>query len=235
MNYNISKSGIEKYASKLIKMKIRSAFLFFFAAFSFFFRLLDAVGTPDWDEILADGLDTGGINSPERKITESRSADNPIQHPSMTKTITKKTKRVLSQDPQLIARRKREMQWKQDNPLLYKQRAEIKAQKRKERRALQPKLIRIKKGRKPNKERYNKMMNNLKVDGNEAKLQNFRNRRSNENKRYYAKLKEEVEDGTATEERKRIYEKRIRPAKQRKKFSLPQQHQNSQNDPKDGI
>lgn len=215
-------------------MKIPLAFLVFVAAFSFF-RSLDAVGTPDWDEILADGLDMGVINSPERETAESRGPDKPIQQSSMARTITKKSKRVLSQDPQLIARRKREMQWKQDNPLLYKQRAEIKAQKRKERRALQPKLIRIKKGRKPNKERYNKMMKHLRVDGNEAKLQNFRDRRSNENKRYFAKLKEEVEDGTATEERRRIYERRIRPAKRRKKFSLPQQYQNSQNEPQDGI
>ena len=67
-------------------MKIPLAFLVFFAAFSFF-RSLDAVGTPDWDEILADSLGFGGMNSPERETTESGSADNPIQQPSMARTI----------------------------------------------------------------------------------------------------------------------------------------------------
>lgn len=124
-------------------------------------------------------------------------------------------KRTFSHNQQNEAKRRRGSAWKDVSPLFQKQAERSRTQQRKERVKPNSKPMTFK----SRKEYYHEKVRFLKEPGNELLLQEYKERISKENKTYLAKLKKEVEDGTATKERRKLFEKRKKNSKQRRTSS----------------
>ncbi|PWN32926.1 uncharacterized protein FA14DRAFT_181597 [Meira miltonrushii] len=185
----------------------------------------NGTGSPNWDELLADGAITK-VSSPESG-TEPATAENPVQPSSVVdpvgdtgipdlRTYTKK--RTLKQDQPHEARRKSGNAWKNASPLSHEQAMQMESQEKRRRvKTSKTKPVGTVKTKKFKSRRdyYHARLKVLKEPGNESKLQEYKDRISKDNKTYMAKLKKEVVDGRASEQRKELYEKLDTPAQQR--------------------
>jgi hypothetical protein len=179
------------------------------------FKKLYAVGTPNWDEYLADPLDIAPVSSPER--------DDNTNQQHLTQTMGRK-ERTLSQTPRAIKRRKERKELKETNPLLHKEGLKKKSEKRREKRIGQGLAVRDKTVmKKSQKVRYKDKIEFLQKPGNEEELKKHKDRILDENRRYMAKLRKEIIEGTASEKRLEVYERRLHTAKKRR---ISVQHHN---------
>lgn len=192
-----------------------SSFNIYLLASGILFKKLYAVGTPNWDEYLADPLEIAQISSPER--------DDNTNQQHLTQTLGRK-ERTLSQTSRAIKRRKERKELKETNPLLHKEGLKKKSEKRREKRIKQGLAVRNKTVmKKSQKVKYKNKIEFLQKPGNEEELKKYRDRIRNENRRYMAKLRKEAIEGTASEKRLEVYERRLQTAKKRR---ISVQHHN---------